>query len=449
MQITTEQLYAALVGLGAGFPLGALVIAWTSGRRVARLERDLAVQAERLRGEHAIAEERDELIDRADERLLHLLGELADKSLQSKSESFLRLARESIGEQQTRAGAEMRVTLHKLVGPINEALRKTEQQVARIEAERQEAYGRIRAELQAMHEAQQALRTETRQLVTALRRPEVRGQWGELTLRRLVELAGMVEHCDFVEQSHHSDGEGPAIRPDMIVRLPEDRELVVDAKTPLDAYLEATEAVEDEARKAALARHARNLRAHVRTLSDRRYWSRLERSPEFVILFVPGDQFLSAALEQMPDLLDEAIRRRVILSTPTSLVALLKSVAYGWRQLSLARNAMKIRDLAEALYKRLGTFTGHMSALGRQLESSVKGYNKAVGSLERSVLPGARRFAELGIEGDELEALEPIEQAPRPMATGAPEPAADGESSADTDAAADGEDSPDEHEPRQ
>jgi DNA recombination protein RmuC len=413
MQLTPDQLYLLLAGLGIGLLLGAALAGWLVGRRVQRLERELAVSTERLRGEQSLLAEREEMVERADERLTHLLAELADKSLQSKSDAFLRLAQESVGQQQARAGAELRVTLHKLVAPISEALRKTEQQVTRIESERQQAYGSIRAELQAMHEAQLGLRQETRQLVTALRRPEVRGQWGELTLRRLVELAGMVEHCDFVEQAHRTGDEGAVIRPDMIIRLPESRELIVDAKTPLDAYLEATEATDDEARRTALARHAKNLRTHIRTLADRRYWEKLDGSPEFVILFLPGDQFLSAALEQLPELLEDAIRRKVILATPTSLVALLKSVAYGWRQLSLARNATTIRDLAEALYKRLGTFTGHMAALGRQLESSVKGYNRAVGSLERSVLPGARRFSELGIEGDELETLEPIEQVPR------------------------------------
>ncbi len=438
MQITTELLYAALAGLAAGLLIGAVAAALWRGRRIAGLERDLAVQAERLRGEASLAAEREVLVAHADERLAHLLGELADKSLQSKSETFLRLARESVGQQQAKATGDLRVTLHKLVGPISQALQKTEQQIARIEAERQQAYGSIRQELKAMQETQQALRQETRHLVTALRRPEVRGQWGELTLRRLVELAGMVEHCDFVEQEQRDGESGGAIRPDMIIRLPESRELVVDAKTPLDGYLEATEAADDAARRTALARHARNLRNHVRALSDRRYWAALETSPEFVILFVPGDQFLSAALEEQPDLLEEAIRRKVILATPTSLVALLKSVAYGWRQLSLARNAAQIRDLAETLYKRIGTFTGHMGSLGRQLESSVKGFNRAVGSLERSVLPSARRFAELGIEGEPLDELEPIEQAPRTVA-GADDDGTTGPDEASPDAQA-GED---------
>lgn len=413
-QFYLDQLYLVLGGLGAGLLLGALIAALVAGRRISRLEQEVAVRDERLRGESALAQERDALIERADERLKYLLGELADQSLQSRSEAFLQLARESVGQQQTRANAELRVTLHKLIGPINQALSRTEQQVAKIEAERQQAYGSIRQELQAMAESQQALRSETRNLVTALRRPEVRGQWGELTLRRLVELAGMLEHCDFVEQPHHASEDGVR-RPDMIIRMPEARDLVVDAKTPLDAYLEATEAPDDEARRTALARHARNLRSHVRTLSDRKYWSALESSPEFVILFVPGDQFLGAALGEDPALLEDAIRRKVILATPTSLVALLKSIAYGWRQLSLAENASRIRDLAGTLYKRLGTFTGHLAGLGRQLEGSVKGFNKAAGSLERSVLPAARKFAELGIEGEELNTLEPVEHTPRPV----------------------------------
>ncbi|MEO0973388.1 MAG: DNA recombination protein RmuC, partial [Pseudomonadota bacterium] len=271
MALSLDQLYFALGGLGLGCLLGAALMGWLRGRHIARLERDIAVRDERLRGEQALSDERDTLIERADERLAHLLGELADKSLESRSDAFLRLAKESVGQQQTRAGAELRVTLHKLVGPIAQALNRTEEQVAKIEAERQQAYGSIRQELKAMAEAQAALRTETRQLVTALRRPEVRGQWGELTLRRLVELAGMQAHCDFVEQPHQAHDE-VVLRPDMVVHLPESRDLVVDAKTPLDAYLEATEAEDDEARQAALARHARNLRTHVRTLSERKYW---------------------------------------------------------------------------------------------------------------------------------------------------------------------------------
>jgi DNA recombination protein RmuC len=266
-----------------------------------------------------------------------------------------------------------------------------------------------------MQESHKSLRQETHNLVNALRRPEVRGRWGEITLRRLVELAGMVEHCDFQEQVH-TVGEGKIIRPDMIVRMPDRRELVVDVKTPLDAYLEAVEADNDTQRKLGLERHAKNVRAHIRMLASKAYWEQFDESPEFVILFIPGDQFLSAALNEEPDLIEYALSKQIILATPTSLVALLKAVAYGWRQLSLAENAKEIRVLAEDLYGRLATFVGHMNRVGRQLASSVDHYNKAVGSLERNVLPGARKFVELGVhERKQIEKLETLDPVPRTM----------------------------------
>ena len=266
-----------------------------------------------------------------------------------------------------------------------------------------------------MNISQKSLQQETQNLVNALRRPEVRGRWGEITLRRLVELAGMVEHCDFQEQVH-TVNEGQIFRPDMIVRMPDQRELVVDVKTPLDAYLEAAEAKNDSDRKIGLQRHAKNVRTHIRMLASKAYWEQFDRSPEFVILFIPGDQFLSAALNEEPDLIEYALSKHIILATPTSFVALLKAVAYGWRQLALADNAQEIRVLAEDLYGRLATFVGHMNRMGRQLASSVETYNKAVGSLERSVLPGARKFTELGVHAKkDVEKLETLDPVPRTM----------------------------------
>ena len=260
-----------------------------------------------------------------------------------------------------------------------------------------------------MSETQVALQAETRNLVNALRRPEVRGQWGELTLRRLAELAGMVEYCDFYEQENTETAEGRR-RPDMIIRMPNGRELIVDVKTPLDAYLAAVEAGSEETRRAALKRHAENVRSRIRELALKSYWSQFEKSPEFVILFIPGDQFLEAALREHPQMLEEALHQKVILATPTSLVALLKAVAYGWRQVALEENAKKIQGLGEDLYQRLAAFTGHLSKLGRQLGSSVDAYNSAVGSLERNVLPGARKFREMGVSArkdiDELPSLD-------------------------------------------
>jgi DNA recombination protein RmuC len=264
-----------------------------------------------------------------------------------------------------------------------------------------------------MAASQQALSLETRNLVSALRRPEVRGRWGEMTLRRLVELAGMVEHCDFVTQSHLATENG-AIRPDMRVLLPEGRELVVDVKTPLDAYLEANEAPDDAQRRAALQRHAAIVAGRVRELASKAYWSQFDRSPDFVVLFIPGEQFLSAALAEKPELLDDALRQNVILATPTSFIALLKAVAYGWQQTALAEHATEIRGLAVQLYERLTTFAGHLGAMGKALGDSVKAFNSGVGSLERMVLPAARRFTDLGVQPRQrLNPLKPVEEALR------------------------------------
>ncbi len=355
-------------------------------------------------------------ITRAEERLAAAVSRLAGDSLAQNSETFLRLAQENLARHQERAKAELgerEKAVAALIAPIREALDKTARQIGEIEKERHSAFGGIRTQLAAMTADQQALQTETRNLVNALRRPQVRGQWGELTLRRVAELAGMVEHCDFFEQATRAGAEG-AIRPDMIVRLPDRGELIVDVKTPLDAYIEAMEATTDQDRRVALQRHARNVADRVRELSAKAYWSQFANSPEFVILFIPGDQFLSAALSENPGLLEEALRNKVVLATPSSLVALLKAIAYGWRQLSLAENAEEIRRLGQDLYERLTPFTGHLARLGRQLEAGVKAYNEAVGSLERKVLPGARRLTELGIRGrSEIEWPAEIESMPR------------------------------------
>ncbi|NIV18104.1 MAG: DNA recombination protein RmuC [Woeseiaceae bacterium] len=376
---------------------------------------------ERIQSQEALQRERDIAFEAANAQLTRAFSELANQSLKANSESFLRLAEQNLGAHQEKAKrdlSEREKAVEALVKPIRDALEASHKQITELEKARSEAYGGIRIQLEAMQESQKSLAQETQNLVKALRRPEVRGRWGEMTLRRLVELAGMVEHCDFQEQVH-TTGEGQVIRPDMIVRMPDQRELVVDVKTPLDAYLEAVEAEDDAQRKLGLERHAKNVRAHVRMLASKAYWDQFAESPEFVILFIPGDQFLSAALTQDPDLIEYALSRQIILATPTSFVALLKAVAYGWRQLALAENAQEIRQLAEELYGRLATFVGHMNKVGRQLASSVENYNKAVGSLERSVLPGARKFVDLGVhERKAIEKLEALEPVPRTMIEG-------------------------------
>ena len=366
-------------------------------------------------------EERDAAFDLANAKLTEAFADLSNRSLQANSDTFLKLAEQRMETQQERAKGELNErekAVEALVKPIRDALEASQKQISELEKSRSEAYGGIKSQLEEMQLNQKSLTQETHNLVNALRRPEVRGRWGEITLRRLVELAGMVEHCDFVEQVH-TQSDGQIIRPDMVVRMPDQRELVVDVKTPLDAYLSAAEAKDDAERKKGLERHAKNVRNHIRMLSSKAYWDQFEQSPEFVILFIPGDQFLSAALSEEPDLIEFALSKHIILATPTSFVALLKAVAYGWRQMAMADNAKEIRALAEDLYARLATFVSHMNKVGRQLSSSVENYNKAVGSLERNVLPGARKFVELGVHPKkEVEKLDSIETVPRTMIEG-------------------------------
>jgi len=407
--------------LAIGLVTGAL-IAWLVGRhRRKTLVREIAQLENDLKNQETLQSEREAAFELANAKLTAAFSDLANQSLKSNSENFLRLAEQNLGTQQEKAKRELserEKAVEALVKPIRDALDAAQKQIAELEKSRSEAYGGIKNQLEEMQLNQKSLTQETQNLVKALRRPEVRGRWGEITLRRLVELAGMVEHCDFMEQVH-TVGDSQIVRPDMIVRMPDQRELVVDVKTPLDAYLAAVEAEDDVQRQLGLERHAKNVRAHIRMLSSKAYWEQFDESPEFVILFIPGDQFLSAALNEQPDLIEYALSKQIILATPTSLVALLKAVAYGWRQLALAENAKEIRILAEDLYGRLATFVTHLNRVGRQLASSVENYNKAVGSLERNVLPGARKFVELGAHASKkVEKLEPLESVPRTMIEG-------------------------------
>jgi DNA recombination protein RmuC len=411
-----------LPALGIGLVLGLLIM-WliARSRRKALLD-ELELAATNLKNQEALQAEREAAFELANAKLTQAFTEISNQSLRANSDTFLKLAEQNLETRQAKVESNFEKrekAVEELVKPIREALSASHKQISDLEKARSEAYGGIKNQLESMQLSQKSLTQETQNLVKALRRPEVRGQWGEITLRRLVELAGMVEHCDFVEQVHTVGGDDKIFRPDMIVNMPDQRQLVVDVKTPLDAYLAAAEAEDDVQRKLALERHAKNVRTHIRMLASKAYWKQFDESPEFVILFIPGDQFLSAALAEEPDLIEYALSQQIILATPTSFVALLKAVAYGWRQLALADNAKEIRILAEDLYGRLGTFVSHMNRVGRQLASSVENYNKAVGSLERNVLPGARKFTELGVSGkkeiDKLESLEPI---PRTMIEG-------------------------------
>jgi len=402
---------AAALGLVVGLAIGAV--------RAARLRAALEVKDAEIKTRAALETEREHALALATERLTSVFGQLANREFQHHADTFLKLARESLSVQQERAKSELAAreqAIEGLVRPIRDALQRAEQQIQELEKARRESHGSLAAQLEMLAASQHALSAETRNLVSALRRPEVRGQWGEISLRRLVELAGMVEHCDFVMQSHQVTESG-AVRPDMVVHLPEGRRLVVDVKTPLDAYLEATEATGDNERRAALERHAAIVGGRVRELASKAYWAQFEKSPEYVILFIPGDQFLSAALTQRPELLDDALRQNIILATPTSFVALLKAVAYGWQQVALAANAAEIRGLAVQLYERLNTFTLHLADMGKALGDAVKAFNRGVGSLERMVLPSARRFTDLGVQPRQrLAPLKDVSETPRDAA---------------------------------
>ncbi|MEW6331243.1 MAG: DNA recombination protein RmuC [Pseudomonadota bacterium] len=347
---------------------------------------------------------------------------LSQRALKENNAAFLQLAQESLKQFHVQAKGDLELkekAVENLIKPVREALEKTEQQIRLMENERKQAYGSLTKHLETMVQTQQLLQGETRNLVQALRRPEVRGQWGELTLRRLAELAGMVEHCDFYEQEHTSTEDG-RLRPDMIVRMPGGREIVVDVKTPLDAYLSAVEAPDEDTRRKHLEHHARKVRERIRELSSKAYWTQFKHAPDFVILFIPGEQFLTAALDMDRELIEEALKQKVILTTPTSFVALLRAVAYGWRQESLAANAEHIRDVGEELYGRLMTFSEHLIKLGNSLSSTVDNYNKTVGSFEAKLLPGARKFTEMGVGGADKALAEPerIDKAVRDVQPG-------------------------------
>lgn len=398
--------------------LGGLITYLLAQKKIAQLREKNTALETTLEIERNAANDKLGSIEKTREQFSAVFAALSGEALKNNNEAFLRLAQENLKQFNIQAQGELskkEQAIEHLIKPIREVLEKTEKQIRDIERDRKEAYGSITKHLETMAETQQLLHGETRNLAQALRRPEVRGQWGEMTLKRLVELAGMVQHCDFYEQQHTATEEG-SIRPDMIVRMPGGRDIVVDVKTPLDAYLNAVEASDDKIRDQHLAHHARKVRERIRELASKAYWSQFKNSPDFVVLFIPGDHFLSAALDKDPHLLEDALRQKVILATPTSLVALLRAVAFGWNQQVVTENAEKIRDLGEDLYKRLSTFTGHLAKLGKNINSSVENYNSAVGSFQRQVIPGAKKFSELGItEPKTTENLEPIEKIARSL----------------------------------
>ncbi len=344
---------------------------------------------------------------------------ISSRALRDSSESFLQLAKAELGQHQVAGREELEKrqrAIEQLVKPMAEGLDKVRGELEQLERARRESHGSLTTHLRSVAETQERLRVETASLVTALRSPVTRGRWGEIQLRRVCEMAGMIAHCDFVEQSTLQSDEG-RLRPDLIVKLPGGKDVVVDAKAPLEAYLNAVEASDDEARRAQLAVYGRHIRDHVSKLSQKSYWAQFSSTPEFVVMFLPSEALFSAALEQLPSLIEEGVEQQVLIATPTTLIALLRAVAYGWRQEKVAESARAVSDLGRELHGRLGTLVAHFMKLGRQLESSVKAYNETVGSLEGRVLVTARRFSEHGAAAGDKELPEPpqIETAPRTL----------------------------------
>jgi len=408
------------------FAAGLLIMRLFLAGKLNKQKQDIVSLQTRLSVQQEMAEIHQQQLHAQEQALkesfLSNFAALSGEALQKNNDAFIQLANENFAKQQNKAESRLsdkEKSFSNLIKPIRDTLDKTDAQLQKLEKDRLETHGSINQYLKSMAESQTQLQLETRNLVQAFRRPEVRGQWGELTLKRLVELAGLVEHCDFFEQEHTQGEEGTsAMRPDMVIRMPDKREVVVDAKTPLDAYLTATEQTDEKDKQIHLIRHARQVRDRVRELSKKAYWSQFKNAPDFVVLFIPGDQFLSAALEQDQDLLEDALRQKVILATPTSFVALLRAVAFGWRQQAASENAELIRELGETMYTRLVTFVDHLGRIGSSLDKSVEHYNKAVGSLERQVFPSARRFQELGIETKKtLTEADSIERTARKPAT--------------------------------
>jgi DNA recombination protein RmuC len=391
-------------------------------RLIESLRADLAAQDSRhaalemrLDKEREAAAEKLALLQEAERKLADAFRALSAEALKSNNQAFLDLARQNLSAMQESAKGELdqrRQAVDALVKPIHDALDKLGIQTQAMEKERVGAYSALTEQVKGLLGAQQELKGETHRLVTALRRPEVRGRWGEVQLRRVVEMAGMLDHCDFHEQESIDGGR---LRPDMVVRLPGGKSVVLDSKAPVAAFLESAETDDDTARRRGLERFARHVREHIQTLSAKAYWDQFEATPEFVVLFLPGESFFSAALQEDPDLIEFASAQKVILATPTTLLALLKAVYYGWRQEALAENARRISDLGTELYQRLSKLAEHWASVGKNLGQAVRAYNDATGSLESRVLVSARKFEVLGVvpEGREIPTLAPVEQGTR------------------------------------
>ena len=391
------------VGLVAGLLAGALLAGlWTAGR---------------LKN----LQEQKTLLTQARQELAESFKALSGEALKTNNQAFLELAKTSFEVLHAEAKgdlAQRQQAIDELVKPLHDSLKRYEEQIHFLEQSRQSAYGGLDMHLKLLAESHQRLQQETGNLVKALSAPSVRGRWGEITLKRVAELAGMVAHCDFIEQDVVESDEG-RLRPDMVVQLPGGRQIVVDAKAVLAAYLEAHETHDEAQRQERLRRHAAQIRSRMEQLSAKSYWSQFPQAPEFVVLFLPGEHFLGAAVEQDPTLIEDGFSRRIVIGTPTTLIALLRAVAYGWRQEQLSEHAQQAGKLGKDLYDRMAVLAEHLNDVGQALNKSVLAYNKAVGSIEARILPAARKFKELGIASDkDVPQVEPVESVPRPTPAG-------------------------------